>query len=254
MITSNCSLNIFLANTKDDYLYSPEAKDMLSKTIQQVILNSGFNVKKALFIYQAAPSGSCEPFMKDALQQVFGPVTVECILPGLESKMIDTADCIVIGGGSLDKLKDAMEKYGPNIWKRVLMGIPFIGINNGGRFLSSSYIPIPAGICSSFISFPLQFIPTFDPLAGQTDVSKMFSQYPGLKFALCIPQTDEGGILLEDSKAGLAGSVRNDNMGPGQTGSPTTKPLYIYERNTTGGIREVSYSESQYSELPINYM
>jgi hypothetical protein len=248
MIKSTCSLNIFLANTKDDYLFSPETLEMLSKTIQQVIANSGILVKKALFIYQGSPAGSCEPFMKDALQQVFGPVEVECIIPGNEGIMIDSAECIVIGGGSLDKLKTAMQNYSANIWRRVLAGTPFIGINTGGRFLSSVHIPIPAGTCSNINYFPLQFIPAFNPISGLTDVTKILSQNPGLKYTLCIPETDEGGILLEDSKAGLAGSVRNDNMGPGP------KPLFIYQRNTSGGINEVNWDASQARELPINYM
>jgi len=249
METSTCKLNVFFANTKADYLFDQATKDMLAATINTVIMNSKINVSKALFIYQASLDEGCKPYMVNAMQEIFGHVTVECIQSGREGEMIDNAQCLLFGGGNMTKLTNAMSPFAARIWKKVLSGVPFIGINTGAAVLSSSNLAIPSGTCSNFSYFPLQFMPGYDPATGLQSVKTMLNNRPLLKYVLCMPGSDEGGIVLEESRSGLAGGAK-DSLG----GGSVTRPLYIYERDGSGGVRSVSWSYAQKENLPINYM
>jgi hypothetical protein len=220
--------------------------------VDLVIKNSKMQVSKALFIYYAAVEEDCEAYLLNNIQKLFNNVKVECIRPGLEMKMIDQAECLVVGGGSLDKLTNKMSAFAVNIWQKVLSGAPYIGINIGAEFLSSLYINLPMALCSEFNYFPLQFISGYNETPSGMDGAKdILNNNTNLSYAICMPTTNEGGgIVLEDAETGLAGD--NTDWGGGPPPG-TGKELYIFERDGSGGIQEVAWTESQRKNLPINY-
>jgi len=252
MNPETCHIHALLANTNSDNQFNQKTIDRLGPEVEKVIINSKKEVKRALFIYYAAVEEKCEVYLLANIQKLFGQVKVECITPGMEAEMIDQAQCIVVGGGSLVRLTSKISPFASNIWQKVLGGTPFVGINTGAEFLSSAYIPVPPGLCAQFNFFPIQFISGFNETpTGQNGVRNILNNFQELKYALCMPATEEGGgIVLEDSKSGLAGT---SSAG----GGPTVglgKELYIFERDGVGGMREVPWTPSQRKDLPINTM
>ena len=252
MATQTCHINALLANTNSDNQFNQQTVNRLTPVVDTVIKNSNMSVKNALFIYNAAVEDNCEPYLLANIQKLFGKVTVECIVKGMEEEMIDQADCLVVGGGSLVKLTTAMAPFATAIWQKVLTGAPFVGINAGAEFLSSIYINLPMALCSEFDFFPLQFISGFNETqSGMNGVKNILNNNNELSYALCMPTSDEGGgIVLEDAKTGLAGN--NTDWGGGPPPG-TSQELYIFERDGTGGIRQVAWTEAQRKNLPINY-
>ena len=251
-MSQTCHINALLGNTNSDNQFNQTTVNRLAPVVDQVIKNSNMQVSKALFIYYAAVEEDCDAYLLANMQKLFKNVTVECISPGMEAEMIDQAECLVVGGGSLVKLTTEMSAFAVNIWQKVLSGAPFIGINAGAEFLSSLYINLPMNLCSEFDFFPLQFLSGYSETpTGMNGVKNILNNNQGLSYALCMPTTDEGGgIVLEDDKTGLAGN--NTDWGGGPPPG-TGQELYIYERDGSGGIQEVAWTDAQRFNLPINY-
>lgn len=276
MESSSCKINVFWANTAQDYVFTPTVKNFLTNNINRVINTSGSNVSKALFIYYAGNNNNCDPGHLSAMQSIFGSIKVECIEKGKQEEMIDQAECLIFGGGNIQNLGTAFSDtvLASKVWSKVLAGTPTIGINAGAKFLSSGYLKMGTAGCSGFPHpsyFPLLFYPAFDPVNGQNVLKKLFTQQPDLKYILALPTDEEGsGIVLEESKTGMAGgSIDEEGSGivleeskTGMAGGSTdssggeggTKPLYIYEADGTGGMKEVSWDMADRDDLPINYM
>ena len=256
MNPSNCSLNVFWANTVQDYVFNETTADFLESTIKNVIRNSGKEVSRALFIYYAANEEGCEPYLVASMQEVFDKVAIECIEKEREQEMIRESECIIIGGGSIDRLAAGLAGNGPALWGKVLSGTPFIGINAGGSFLSSYYNNMGTVSCNEFPNpgyFPLQFYPGFDPANETNKLRDIFARRPELKYILGLPTDEEGsGIVLEESKTGLAGG--SIDAGGGEGLPEGTKSLYIFERDGTRGMKEVPWTMAQKENLPLNYM
>jgi hypothetical protein len=251
MSPTNCHINALLASTDSDNQFNQTTVNRLAPVVEKVIQNSGVKVKKALFIYYAAVEEDCDVYLRANMQKLFTNVTVECIAPKPEAGMIDQADCIVVGGGSLTKLAKIMSPFAANIWQKVLSGVPYIGINAGAEFLSSVYIQIPKGMCDEFEFFPLQFVSGYNETTGETGVGNILNNNPGLQYVICMPAFSEGGgIVLEDSTTGLAGN--NTDWGGGPPPG-TGQELYIYERNSLGTTQEVTWNDTQRNNLPVNY-
>ena len=252
MSPSPCHLNVLLACTDSDNKFDQATIDRLSPEVANIIANSNIAVSKALFIYYAASEDQCEDYLRDNIQKLFGKRPVECIIPGQDANMIDQAECIVVGGGDLNKLVTKASPFGGNIWKKVLSGVPFVGINAGAMFLSSRYITIPAGTVSNFNFFPLQYISAYtNSTQDQANIKNILNNNQQIRYALCMPNISNqggGGIILEDATAGLAG-LQSSGSGGG-----SLKELYIYERDGGGGISEVIWTSPQRKQLPINYM
>ena len=252
MASSTCHINALLANTNSDNQFNQKTVDRLAPVVGQVIKSSGLPVKKALFIYYAAVEEDCNVYLLANIQKLFGQVKVECITPGMEAEMIDQAECLVVGGGSLAKLVNKMAPYAMNIWQKILSGAPFIGVNAGAEFLSSVYINLPAAMCSEFDYFPLQFVSGFSETPmGMNGAKNILNNNPQLLYGLCMPTTEEGGgIVLEDDETGLAGNDLDWGGGPPPG---VGQELYIFQRDGTGGIKEVAWTPAQRKNLPINY-
>jgi hypothetical protein len=253
MTPANCSINALLASTKGDYQFNETTKIFMIDTITQVIGNYGSPVKNVLFIYYAANEEGCEPYLLAAVQELFGNIPVECIVPGKERGMINDAEAIAVGGGDINKLKSTIRKFNKQIWQKVLAGIPYVGWNAGAEFLSSDYISLPADICTQFSYFPLQVVTDYVDATERPNIDTMITSRPNLKYALCLPETEEGGgIVIEDSRVGLAGGTKTD-AGEPQGDPQIGKYLYIFEPDGTT-IREVAYTQAQVNNLPITYM
>jgi hypothetical protein len=252
MNPSECHINALLANTNSSNQFNQRTVDRLAPVVDKVIVNSKMPVKKALFIYYAAMEENCEVYLQANIQKLFDNVKVECITPGMEAEMIDQAECLVVGGGSLVRLATKMAPFAMNIWQKVVSGAPFIGVNEGAEFLSSVYLNLPSALCAQFDYFPLQFLSGYSETpTGMNGVRNVLNNNQELLYALCMPASEEGGgIVLEDAKTGLAGN--NTDWGGGPPPG-TSQELYIFERDGTGGIREVSWSEQQRKNLPVNY-
>jgi hypothetical protein len=256
MIIANCALNIFWANTAQDYVFNETTTDFLADTVKRVIRNSGKEVSKALFVYYGANEEGCEPYLVASMQEIFDDVAIECIEKGREREMIQESECILIGGGSIDKLADGLAGNGPALWEKVLSGTPFIGLNSGASFLSSYFNKMGAVSCSEFPNpgyFPLQFYPGFDPENEMNEMRNIFAKRPELKYVLALTTDEEGsGIVLEESKTGLAGGSIDASGDEGSQGS--VKPLYIFEADASGGMKEVPWTMAQKDDLPLNFM
>lgn len=256
MEPASCSLNVFWANTAEDYVFSEKTKGFLTNTIKRVINNSGKSVSKALFIYYGANEEGCEPYLVAAMQEIFDKVLIECIEPGRETEMIEQAECILIGGGDIKKLASGMAGNNVTLWGKVLSGVPFVGINAGAAFLSSYYNSMGEVNCGEFPNpgyFPLQFFPHYDASNEENNIRNIFSKRPDLKYVLALPIDEEGsGIVLEESRTGLAGGSI-DATGSGNL-PPGIDPLYIYEADGAGGMKEVSWTMAQKDDLPVNFM
>lgn len=250
-----CQIHALLADTNSDDQFNQATINRLAPEVSDIISKSGAHVSKALFIYYASAETDCENKLKANIQKLFqGGITVECIIPGSEGEMIDNAECIVIGGGDLKKLKDALVLYGANIWKKVLAGTPFVGINAGAVYLSSVNINIPSNTCLQISYFPIQFKPGYnDTPQQQTEVRDLLNHNPLLKYVLAMPTINEGGgITMEDAKSGLAGT--NTDSGGSNPPPGVVQELYIYVRDGAGGIKQVQWTGSQRKNLPINIM
>jgi len=248
-----CHINALLANTDSNDQFNQVTVNRLKPEVEDVIKNSKMNVQSALFIYYASSEEDCVSNLLPNIQQLFGEIHVECITPGMEAEQIDHAECLVIGGGSIDKLSTRLAPFASNLWTRVLSGVPFVGINNGGKFLSSVFLQLPNNSCSQFTYFPIQYVSGYSETPqGETDIRNLLYNNMELQYALCMPTNQEGGgIVLEDAKTGLAGS--NTDWGGGPPPG-TIQELYIYERDGAGGIRQVAWTDAQRKSLPINIM
>jgi hypothetical protein len=256
MTQSNCKLNVFWANTAQDYVFNETTTGFLENNIRKVIRNSGKEVSSALFVYYAANEEGCEPYLVASMQELFGNIKIECIEKGREREMIEESECILVGGGNIDKLAAGLAGNGPALWGRVLDGTPFIGINSGASFLSSYFNNMGTASCSEFPNpgyFPIQFYPGFDPDNEMNKLRNIFAKRPELKYVLALPIDEEGsGIVLEESKTGLAGGSI-DASGDGEVPGGT-KLLYIFEADGEGGMKEVPWTMAQKDGLPLNYM
>lgn len=255
MVIPSCKIYALLASTDSDNNFNQKTIDLLKPAVQEVITKSNLPVSRALFIYYAAGSADCENTLKANIQKLFDKnITVECIVTGQEEEMIDNAECIVVGGGDMKELTAKIAAFGSNIWKKVLSGTPFVGINVGAEFLSSVYITIPAGTVSNFNFFPIQFLVSYtDSAADRNKVQGLFNHNPLLKYVLAMPTDQEGGgITMEEAKTGLAGT---DGSGSGSGGGPVGgQNLYIYRPDGQGGFYEVPWTPQQTKDLPINYL
>ena len=249
MALPTCHINALLACAHSNDQFNQQTIARLAPAVAKVISNSGLPVQKALFIYYASSEEDCKNKLLGNIQTLFKNITVECISPGMEFQQISNALCLVVGGGDLQRLKNKMSMFAALIWQKILSGVPYIGINAGAEFLSPLHLPFPDNPCDHPVSFPLQFISDYkEDAAGLAEVDALLTNNPGLTYALCMPETEEGGgILLQDAETGLAGGHTDS------TGVIPQKELYIFTRSNSGQTVEVQWTEAQREDLPINY-
>jgi len=258
MKPTNCIINAFLANVPDNYSFNIDTEAFLEQQIDRILKKAKAPVKQVLFIPYAENAKDCEPYMVAAIQSILPEgIQVDCILKDQEAEMINNAQAILVGGGSISRLSKEVSGVASNLWLKVLDGTPFIGINAGAELVSSQNLALPANPCGiNYFSF--QLISAYTGNKSQQPpaaITKLFNDRPELEYAIGLPNltdSEGSGIVLEDNKSGLAGGAKTDQAGGGQL--PIGEVLYVYKREQTDSIQRLNITEGERNNLPIEYL
>ena len=187
--------------------------------------------QKVLFIPYGYDKACYSSYIQQVIK-VFGSfnVGVKIITDGNPTDMIKEAPCIVVGGGSLEKILEGVASYASFLAVALKNGKPFLGWNEG------AVLPCPAYLLPALLPIypkclgvtPLQIYPLYcDSDVNRFDIKNFLINHkndvPPITSVVCLSGGPGGsGIRLEDDiiKVNFAGgSPANPNLqftlGPG---------------------------------------
>jgi hypothetical protein len=195
-------------------LFIPELKYLCDKALP----------KEVLFI----PYGYEGDYYSSYIQEVIKVfksfnVGVKIITDGDPAALIKAAQCIVVGGGSLEKILEGVAGYKSYLCTALMNGKPYLGWNEGAVLPSPSYL-VPAllptyqkGLAVTSLQIYAHYI---DSDLTRFDIKNFLLNHkndtPPIRKVFCLSDRPGGsGIRLEDDVIGVnfaGGTVENPGL------------------------------------------
>jgi hypothetical protein len=213
---------ISLMNFRNGYDVSVR-KDAILAELDWLFLKAG-NPGEALFISYAYKGTTYPAFLND-LQVIFNLrgvklVDINDINAGTPKDLIIKAKMVVVCGGDLASLITGLNAlriggFDPytEIKKRIELGIPYLGWNEGSIIISPVEYTFPGNALQAAVkASPYQFIRNYsnDNDVSTNPIKQFLVANPGVKYVFAQVDTlkkDKSSVRLEESGAGMIDSA-----------------------------------------------